>query len=265
MVSDIQNQKNIELINKKDDVYMEFKDVYFSYSNNSDYAFENINLKIKKGETIGIIGGTGSGKSSIVNLLPRFYDVSSGNIYINGIDVRDYSLKDLRNKIGIVQQKAILFKGTIENNLRLKDVNATDSDIENVLKISQSYDFVMSFNENTKYPILAGGKNLSGGQKQRLTIARALIGNPDILILDDSSSALDYKTDLNLRKAIKNLQDNKTIIIVSQRAATIKNADKIIVIDDGKITAIGNHKELLDKSEIYKEIYNSQMGGVESL
>ncbi|MCR5816522.1 MAG: ABC transporter ATP-binding protein/permease [Ruminococcus sp.] len=244
------------------DIAVEFKDVSFSYYSSSDDALENISFKVKKGETVGIIGATGSGKSTLVNLIPRFYDVSSGEVIVNGADVRRYTLKSLRERIGIVPQKAVLFKGTIRENMLWRDKNSTDEQIEKALEISQSLDFVKEKQGYLDAKILQGGKNLSGGQRQRLTIARALVGEPDILILDDSSSALDLATDSHLRKAIRESTDGMTVFIVSQRISSVRNADKILVLDDGRLAGTGTHTELAESCEVYKEICRSQ--GIET-
>jgi ABC-type multidrug transport system fused ATPase/permease subunit len=235
-----------------------FENVGLTYSGAGDESLSDINFNVDKGQTIGIIGGTGSGKSSIVNLIPRFYDATRGNIRIFGNNIKDYDIEFLRSKIGIVPQKAVLFAGTIRENLLWGNENATDSDIEQALEISQSKEFVDTKEGRLEFKIAQGGKNLSGGQKQRLTIARALVRKPEILILDDSASALDYATDAKLRTAIKHKLNNMTVIIVSQRASSIQHADKIIVLDDGKMAGIGTHAELLENNEIYQEIYYSQ-------
>jgi ABC-type multidrug transport system fused ATPase/permease subunit len=235
-----------------------FENVGLTYSGAGDEALSDIDFKVGKGETIGIIGGTGSGKSSIVNLIPRFYDATRGNIRLFGNNIKDYDIEFLRSKIGIVPQKAVLFAGTIRENLLWGNENATDEDIEQALEISQAKEFVDTKEGGLDFGIAQGGKNLSGGQKQRLTIARALVRKPDILILDDSASALDYATDAKLRSAIKHMENDMTVIIVSQRASSIQYADKIIVLDDGKMAGIGTHAELLEGNEIYQEIYYSQ-------
>jgi ABC-type multidrug transport system fused ATPase/permease subunit len=235
-----------------------FENVGLTYSGAGDESLSDINFNVDKGQTIGIIGGTGSGKSSIVNLIPRFYDATRGNIRIFGNNIKDYDIEFLRSKIGIVPQKAVLFAGTIRENLLWGNENATDNDIEQALEISQSKEFVDTKEGRLEFKIAQGGKNLSGGQKQRLTIARALVRKPEILILDDSASALDYATDAKLRTAIKHKLNNMTVIIVSQRASSIQHADKIIVLDDGKMAGIGTHAELLENNEIYQEIYYSQ-------
>lgn len=242
---------------------IEFRNVSFFYENSSEKSLNNLSIKISKGETIGIIGGTGSGKSTLVNLIPRFYDASEGSILIDGIDVKDYSLKNLRTQIGVVPQKAVLFSGTIRENLCWGLENATNIEIERALEIAQASEFVNKLPEKYETIISQGGKNLSGGQKQRLTIARALINNPEILILDDSSSALDFATDAKLREAINNQTKDITVIIVSQRASTIRNADKIIVLDGGDVKGIGPHKELIETCEVYKEICSSQLNSKE--
>lgn len=244
---------------KSEAAFIEFKNVFFSYADSNEYSLSNISLTINKNETIGIIGSTGSGKSTLVNLIPRFYDATKGQVLINGTDVKDYTLNRLRSMIGIVPQKAVLFKGTLMENLKWGKKYATIDEIETALEISQSSSFVQAFPEKYDTNILQSGKNLSGGQKQRLTIARALVSNPEILILDDSSSALDFATDASLRKALKEKVKNTTVIMVSQRASSIKNADKIIVLDNGEIVGIGKHDYLINNCEVYKEICSSQL------
>lgn len=246
---------HIDMLNTPNDI--EFKDVTFSY-NNSKNAVENLNLKVESGQVIGIIGGTGSGKSSIVNLIPRFYDVSKGEILIGGTNIKKYDLKELRKFVSIVPQNNVLFEGTIEDNLRWRNEYATEDDLVLALKIAQAYEFVKEKPDYLKTKVLRNGSNFSGGQKQRLCIARALVGNPRILILDDSSSALDFQTDFNLRKAIRNSLKGTTVFLVSQRANTLKHADNIIVLDNGKVVDIAKHDVLLSRCEVYKEIYNSQ-------
>lgn len=235
---------------------IEFQNVSFAY--NTEYALQNISFKINKGETVGIIGGTGSGKSTLVNLIPRFYDIANGKILIDGEEIKSYPLKQLRKKIGIVPQKAVLFSGTLRKNMQWRDENASDSEILKAIKTAQAEEFVSKLSDGLDTEIQQSGRNLSGGQKQRLTIARALIGNPDILILDDSASALDFATDAALRKSLHSEKGDKTIILVSQRASTVKNADKIIVLDDGDIVGIGAHEELLKTCSEYSEICASQ-------
>ncbi len=236
---------------------IEFKNVSFSY-NKTKLVLEHINFKIERGQTIGIIGATGSGKSTLVELLSRFYDVSEGEILIYGKNVKEIQNEYLRQIIGIVPQKAVLFHGTIEENLRWRKIDATKEELWQALKIAQAEEFVRKNPLGLQEEIVAGGKNLSGGQKQRLTIARALVGNPKILILDDSSSALDFATDASLRKALKDSLRNITVIMVSQRATTLKNCDFIVCLDDGKVAGLGTHEELLKTSKVYQQIYQSQ-------
>lgn len=253
------NKINCKDNHKNDKPLIEFKNVSFSYKDSNEYSLKDINLVINKNETIGIIGGTGSGKSTLINLIPRFYDATKGKVLVKGIDTKNYKLKELRNLIGIVPQKAVLFKGSILDNLRWGKENATISEINEALEISQAKSFVESLPQNINSEVMQGGKNFSGGQKQRLTIARALISKPEILILDDSSSALDFATDAALRKALKEKIDETTVLIVSQRASSIKNADKIIVLDNGEIAGIGTHDYLLENCEVYNEICSSQL------
>ena len=235
-----------------------FSHVSMAYASTSEEALTDIDFTAKKGQTIGIIGGTGSGKSSVVNLIPRFYDVSKGSVLVNGRDVRDYDLTELRDKIGVVMQKAVLFQGTIAENLRWGKPDATDEELWHAIEVAQATDVVEGKEGKLDYMIEQGGRNLSGGQKQRLTIARAVVKDPDILILDDSASALDFATDARLRAALRNLQENKTIFIVSQRTSSIQFADQIIVMDDGQVAGIGTHEQLLEQCETYREIYESQ-------
>ena len=236
---------------------IDFVNVALTYQGAGGESLTDINFSIKPGETVGIIGGTGSGKSSLVNLIPHFYDCTRGGVYVDGNNVKSYSTAELREKIGIVLQKAVLFKGTIRDNLLWGNKNATEQQLVQALEIAQAADVVASKKNGLDEVIEQGGKNLSGGQKQRLTIARALVKQPESLILDDSASALDYATDARLRKAVKGLK-NTTVIIVSQRTSSIMSADKIIVMDDGKIVGIGTHSQLLDSCSIYQEIYSSQ-------
>ena len=237
---------------------IEFRNLSFSYSENGDNALENISFSVKKGETVGVIGGTGSGKSTLVNLIPRFYDAEQGEVLIDGVNVRDYKLDDLRKKVGVVPQKAVLFTGTIADNLRWGNESATPEDMKKAVETAQAKEFVDKLPDGFETEINQGGRNLSGGQKQRLTIARALVGDPEILILDDSASALDFATDAALRKAIAKNTDNMTVIIVSQRANSLKHADKIVVLDDGEAVGIGTHSELMESCEVYREIVMSQ-------
>ena len=237
---------------------VEFDNVSFAYSNTAKNAISNLNLKVKRGETIGIIGGTGSGKSSVIYLLPRFYDTTKGTVKIKGKDVKEYNLVALRNLFGIVPQKSVLFSGTLRENMQWRKPDATDEEIFKAIKISQSEEFVKELDGKLDFKVQAGGKNFSGGQRQRLTIARALVGNPEILIMDDSASALDFQTDANLRAAIKQNTNNMTVFIVSQRVNTIRNADQIIVLEKGNVVGHGTHKELMENCEVYKEIHDSQ-------
>ncbi len=252
------NSNFIEIEENNDVPKIEFKNVSFSYGKDSKYAFKNLSIKVFKGETLGIIGGTGSGKSSVAYLIPRFYDASVGEVFVDGINVKDYSFKQLRDKIGVVPQKAVLFKGTLKENLSWRKPDATIEEMDKAIKISQSEEFVQELPNKYGYQIQSGGKNFSGGQRQRLTIARALVGDPEILIMDDSASALDFATDANLRKAIRQNIKNSTIVLISQRANTVKNADKIIVLDKGTVVGIGKHKDLLENCKVYQEIYYSQ-------
>lgn len=238
--------------------FLEFNDVSFMYQNGGAYALENINFSCEKGETIGIIGGTGSGKTTLINLIPHFYDCQKGNIYLEGKNINSYDLVSLRKRIGLVPQKAVLFKGTIRSNLEWKDKNALDGDMLDALEIAQGLDIIRKKQAGLDAVVEENGQNFSGGQKQRLAIARALIGSPDILIFDDSASALDYLTDSKLRKALKMLPNKPLVFIISQRTSSIMHADKIIVLDNGKIVGIGKHEELLRTSVVYKEIYDSQ-------
>lgn len=254
----VETNKNEIIIDVNKDVpKIEFKNVSFSYSNSSKTAVKNLSFKAYAGDTIGIIGGTGSGKSSVINLIPRFYDATSGKILIDGIDVKDYSFAQLRGKIGIVPQKAVLFKGTLKENLLWRKKDASIEEIQKALKVSQSEEFVKELPDKFNFKVQAGGKNLSGGQRQRLTIARAIVGDPEILILDDSASALDFATDAALRKALKD-EINSTVILVSQRANTVRNANLIIVMENGNIVGMGTHKELMENCSVYQEIYSSQ-------
>lgn len=237
---------------------VEFSHVGLTYASAGDESLTDINFKVKKGETIGIIGGTGSGKSSVVNLIPRFYDVTSGFIKVDGKDIKDYPLEELRGKIGMVLQKAVLFHGTIRENLKWGNPDATEEDLNRAITVAQAKEFVDNKEGRLDFEIEQGGKNLSGGQRQRLTIARAVVKKPEILILDDSASALDFATDAALRKAIREMEGETTVFIVSQRAASIQHADRIVVLDDGKIVGLGTSEELLESCEVYQEIYNSQ-------
>ena len=234
------------------------EDVTFYYQKSKEPALEHISFTAQKGETIGIIGGTGSGKSTLVSLIPRFYDVTEGRVFVNGKDVREYKVENLRSKVGMVPQKAVLFHGTIRDNMKMGREDASDEEIFEALKTAQALEIVENKPGKLDTVLSEGGKNLSGGQRQRLTIARALVRNPEVLILDDSASALDFATDANLRKAIAEDTNNMTVFIVSQRAASIMHADKIIVLDDGQMVGYGTHQELLKQCEVYQEICYSQ-------
>ena len=236
---------------------VEFKNVSLKYKNGGEPAVSGISFCAYKGETIGIIGGTGSGKSTIVNMISRFYDASEGKILLDGKDIKDFSKESLREKIGVVPQRSVLFRGTVAQNMRMGAHGVSDEDILSGLKTAQAYDFIAE-RGGLEADVEGAGKNFSGGQKQRLCIARALIKKPEILILDDSTSALDFATDANLRKAIRELENSPTLFIVSQRAASVMYADKIIVLDRGEPVGMGTHKELLENCEVYKEIYYSQ-------
>ena len=238
---------------------VEFSHVSLTYKGTSDTSLSDINFCAEKGQTIGIIGGTGSGKSSLVNLIPRFYDATDGTVKINGRDIKEYQTENLREHIGVVLQKAVLFKGSIADNLRWGKEDATEQEMYEALDISQAREFVDTKQGGLEFQIEQGGRNLSGGQKQRMTIARALVRKPEILILDDSASALDFATDAALRKSIKEMKNQPTVFIVSQRAASIQYADQIIVLDDGAMAGIGTHKELMKNCEVYRQIAMSQL------
>ena len=239
---------------------VEYDNVSIRYMDSAEESMKDVFFKIRKGETVGVIGGTGSGKTTLIQAIPRFYDVCEGEIKVNGKNVKDYALKDLRDRIAVVLQKAVLFKGTIKENLLWGKEDATETEIYQALDRAQAREFVDKKEKGIEEMVEQGGRNLSGGQRQRLTIARALIRKPEILILDDSSSALDYATDAKLRIAIKELSEESetTVIIVSQRATSIMHADKIVVLDDGEVAGIGTHEELLENNQVYKEIYMSQ-------
>lgn len=243
---------------KQEDTIVVFEKVGLAYQGASEEAVSDISFAVQRGQTIGIIGGTGSGKSTIVNMIPRFYDATSGRILIDGRDVKEYAVEELRQKVGMVLQKAVLFKGSIRDNLLWGKEDATEEELWRALSISQAKEFVDTKEGGLDFKIEQGGKNLSGGQKQRLTIARAVVRDPEILILDDSASALDFATDAKLRQAIRGMKDKLTVFIVSQRASSIQYADQIIVMDDGNIAGIGKHEELLASCDVYKEIYDSQ-------
>ena len=242
---------------------IEFRNVCFKYPDAADYVLKDISFKAKKGETVAIIGSTGCGKSTMINLIPRFYDATEGEVLVDGVNVKDYTLEQLHNKIGYVPQRAVLFAGTINTNVAMGDNGTegyTQEDVARAVEIAQAKDYVEQYPEGYEHPVAQGGSNLSGGQKQRVCIARAICRDPEILIFDDSFSALDYKTDRELRNSLKQNTAGTTNIIVAQRIGTIKDADQIIVLDEGKIAAIGKHKELLKTCQIYHEIGLSQLG-----
>jgi len=258
MDSDIIDPKTIKLASEQRG-YVDFKDVTFSYPGAERPAISNITFSARPGETTAIIGGTGSGKSTLVNLIPRFYDVTSGEILVDGVDVRAMSQEDLRSKIGFVPQNTVLFSGSIAENIKYGKDNATMEEIQYAAKVAQATDFITGMKEGYNHPISQGGTNVSGGQKQRLSIARALVRKPEIYIFDDSFSALDFKTDAKLRASLKKETIKSTVIIIAQRVATVMDADRIIVIDDGAIAGIGTHKELLSSCKVYHEIVSSQL------
>ena len=237
---------------------VEFRHADLCYPNAGEHSLTDVDFCVKRGETVGVIGGTGSGKTSLVNLIPRFYDVTGGEVLVDGVNVKQYTKSALREKIGVVPQKAVLFKGTIRDNLRWGNANASDKELLAAVAIAQASEVVAGKEGGLDYEIAQGGGNLSGGQRQRLTIARALVRKPSILILDDSASALDYATDAALRKAIRHMEGHPTVFIVSQRTASIQHADKIVVLDDGRIVGLGTHDTLLQTCEVYREIHDSQ-------
>lgn len=251
-------QSDSDVYKADDAAAVEFRNVGLTYEGGGAESLSDINFTVKKGQTIGVIGGTGSGKSSLVHLIPRFYDATRGTVFVDGKDVKTYTKEEIRDKVGIVMQKAVLFKGTIRENLRWGKRDASEEEMWEALQISQAKEFVEKKEGRLDAEVEQGGKNLSGGQKQRLTIARALMKKPEILILDDSASALDFATDAALRKAIREMKENPTVFIVTQRASSILYADEIIVLDDGAVAGIGTHEELLENCEVYKEIYYSQ-------
>ena len=255
--SSIQDKENSLEVNNFD---IEFKNVYFKYNEHSENVLEDISFEAKQGETIGIIGSTGCGKSSFVNLIPRLYDATKGEILIGGVNVKDIKLSTLRENIGIVLQESILFGGTIESNIKFGNSNANEDEINSSAEDAQAYEFIMTKDKKYQSEVEQRGKNLSGGQKQRLSIARTLIRNPKILIMDDSSSALDMATEAKLQNSIKERMTDSTVIIIAQRISGVMDADKIIVMDDGRICDIGKHEELLKRNEIYRSIAVSQLG-----
>lgn len=245
---------------KPDDgnIMVQFEHVGLTYQEAGAESLSDIDFSVKKGETVGVIGGTGSGKTSLVHLIPRFYDATRGKVLVAGRDVREYSLEELRQKVGIVMQKSVLFAGTIRENLRWGKADAADEELYEALQTAQAREVVEGKAGKLDAPVEQGGKNFSGGQRQRLTIARALVRKPEILILDDSASALDYATDARLRLAIRGMKEKPTVFIVSQRTSSIQHADKIIVLDDGEIAGMGTHEKLLCDCAVYREIYDSQ-------
>ena len=253
----IENKENCEEVKSFD---IEFKNVFFKYNDHSDNVLEDISVKIKEGEKIGIIGSTGCGKTSFVNLIPRLYDATSGEILIGGVNVKNINIKQLREDVGIVLQESILFSGDIKSNLKLGNKNASEEELISASKDSQAYEFIMNKDNKFDEAVEQRGKNLSGGQKQRLSIGRTLIKNPKIFIMDDSSSALDMATEARLQTSIRNRMKDNTVLIIAQRISAVMDLDKIIVMDDGKISAMGSHKELLERSEIYRSIAVSQLG-----
>ena len=253
--SSLRSDDSKETISKH---YIEFKNVYFKYQNAKEYSLSNISFNVNKGDIIGIIGATGSGKTTLINLLPHFYDVSSGYLTIDGKSVESYSIVDLREKIGVASQKSVLFKGTIRSNLLQGNKNATNNDLLEAVELAQATEIINSKENGLDSIVEQNGRNFSGGQKQRLNIARALVRKPEILIFDDTQSALDYATDSKIRTNLKKLEYKPTIFIVSQRTSSIKHANKIIVLDDGKIIGIGTHEKLLKECPVYSEIHYSQ-------
>lgn len=253
----IENKENCEEVKSFD---IEFKNVFFKYNDHSDNVLEDISVKIKEGEKIGIIGSTGCGKTSFVNLIPRLYDATSGEILIGGVNVKNINIKQLREDVGIVLQESILFSGDIKSNLKLGNKNASEEELISASKDSQAYEFIMNKDNKFDEVVEQRGKNLSGGQKQRLSIGRTLIKNPKIFIMDDSSSALDMATEAKLQTSIRNRMKDNTVLIIAQRISAVMDLDKIIVMDDGKISDMGSHKELLERSEIYRSIAVSQLG-----
>jgi ATP-binding cassette subfamily B protein len=255
----IKESNNPKKFNKQSEGKIEYKNVSFAYPDSEEPVIKNISFTANPGETTAFIGSTGSGKSTVINLLPRFYDVTEGEILIDGINIKDVSLRDLRDRIGYVPQKGYLFSGTIKSNLFFGKEDATEEELKEASEIAQAYDFISEYKKGFDNPITQGGTNVSGGQKQRLSIARALVKNPSIYIFDDSFSALDMKTERNLRKALSKKTKDSTVLIVTQKIGTVMNADKIVVLDEGKIVGVGRHEELLEECEVYREIALSQL------
>lgn len=244
--------------NRRKMPYIVFENAGLKYAGAGEESLSNLNFSVEKGQVVGVIGGTGSGKTSLINMIPRFYDATSGAVYIDGINVKDYRKEEIREKVGVVPQKAVLFKGTIRDNISWGKANASDEEIWQALRIAQAEEIVLNKENKLDFMIAQSGRNLSGGQRQRFTIARALVRKPEILILDDSASALDYATDAKLRKALQEMEEKPTIFIVSQRTVSIQHADLILVLEDGEMVGMGNHEELLKTCETYQEIYASQ-------
>lgn len=253
----MEEQKKPVGVDRETDGYITFDNVSLSYNDNDEYSLKNISFDVKKGETVGIIGGTGSGKTSLVSLLTGFYEATQGDIYINNKNILNYTLDELNDNVSVVMQRATMFRGTIRDNITFGADNATEKDIENAVKISQSQEIISKKSKGLDEPVLEQGKNLSGGQKQRLSIARAIVRNTPILILDDSFSALDYKTDKMLRNSLKENSGDRTTFIISQRTSTVEHCDKILVLNDGVLEGVGTHNELIENCETYKEIYAS--------
>jgi ABC-type multidrug transport system fused ATPase/permease subunit len=257
MQSSLQCTENTE--QKKDEDFIVFDNVSMKYIEGAEEALSNLSFTVKKGETVGVIGGTGSGKTTLVNLIPHFYDTTGGRVFVDGKDVKSEEMQVfLRERIGVVPQKAALFKGSIRDNIKWGKSDASDDEILEACRAAQAIDVVNSKQDGLDAEVEQGGRNFSGGQRQRLTIARALVKSPEILILDDSSSALDFATDAALRKAIASLSYKPTVFVVSQRASSIQYADKIVVLEDGELVGIGTHGELLKNCDVYREIYDSQ-------
>ena len=244
---------------------IEFRNATFKYLDGDEPVLSDMNFKIEKGQTVAILGGTGSGKTSLLSLIMRFYDITSGTIKVGGVDIKDIPLEQLRDMMGYVPQKSVLFSGTIESNIKYGKQDATEEEMIRAAKISQSYDFISSLDEKFNAPVAQGGTNFSGGQKQRLSIARAIVKNPDIYLFDDSFSALDFQTDKKLREALAENVSGATVVIVAQRVSTVLNADKILFIDEGKIIAQGTHKELYNSCEEYREVVLSQITEEEAI
>lgn len=268
-IMDVLNMKETEQVEGEQQAnkakgFVQFENVTFYYAGADEPALKNVNFTARPGETTAIIGGTGSGKTTLINLIPRFFEATEGTIKINGVNVEDTTVKEVREKVGLVPQHALLFSGTVNDNVRVGNEQATDTDVKHAIKIAQAADFVEKMEKTYDTYIEQGGANLSGGQKQRLSIARALVKKPDIYLFDDSFSALDYKTDANLRHALQEETRHASVIIVAQRVSTVLNADQIIVLDQGEVVGIGTHDELLKTSDVYKEIVTSQLGEGES-